>query len=94
MDLLYTYVVFKSTYNLYCLSTYQSHVQKKWEVYVGVMYNIMRTIKIKPCNEGKDVSTKSSVCAVNCKQNKRNMRGSVYHQQRWRLVCERRPRRI
>lgn len=57
--------MFKSTHIQYCLSTYQLRVQKKWKMYVGVIYNIMYTIKIKPCNEGKDVNTKSTVCAVN-----------------------------
>jgi len=37
------------------------------------MYNIMGTIKIKLCNEGKDVNTKTSACAVNGIQNKRNI---------------------
>lgn len=41
-------------------------------VYLDLIYNIMRTIKIKPCNEGKDVNTKSSVCAVNGLTNKTN----------------------
>lgn len=69
MDLLYMWFSNQPILSLYLPI---ACAKKMENVYVDVIYNIMRTIKIKPCNEGKDVNTKSSVCAVNGLTNKTN----------------------